>query len=93
MSSKICIVINSQLTKAKTTDYRPDLSRLNDGLDYISDTVVFIYLPGHYGKQHKYRPDLNPNTISELIIAKGRNIGTGSDYVGFNADLSKFFNI
>jgi len=93
---RVCIVALSQLNReAKDTDPRPALSKIkaSSGIEQAADTVLFIYRPGYFGKKHKYRPDLDEKTTAELIIAKGRNIGTGSGYVGFKGELSQFYDL
>jgi len=80
----VCIVLIVQLNRnANNNDTRPTLSQMNDSVYQVADTVIFIYRPGYYGKRHKYRPELDPNMTAELIIAKGRNIGTGSTYCSY----------
>jgi replicative DNA helicase len=78
---KVCIVIICQLNRGTNDNNpRPSLSMLPNDIETAPDTIIFIYRPGYYGKRHKYRPDLDPNTTAELIIAKGRNMWTGSSY-------------
>jgi replicative DNA helicase len=70
---KVCIVILCQLNRdANNTDPRPTLSKIkaSSGIEQAADTVVFIYRPGYYGKQHKYRPTLDADKSAEIIIAK-----------------------
>ena len=93
---KVCIVIICQLNRdANNSDPRPTLSKIkaSSGIEQAADHVVFIYRPGYYGKQHKYRPTLDPNKSAEIIIAKGRNVETGSFYVGYKAELSIFYDL
>lgn len=91
---KICIIVLSQMNRrADDSDPRPTLSKLkaSSGIEQAADTVLMLYRPGYYGRKHKYRPDLDPNATTEVIIGKGRNIGgVGSFYVRFNAELSQF---
>lgn len=93
---RVCIVVLSQLNRdAKESDPRPTLSKIkaSSGIEQAADTVIMIYRPGYYGKKHKYRPDLDADKTSEIIIGKGRNIGTGSGYVGFKPELSQFYDL
>ena len=93
---KVCIVALSQLNReAKDSDPRPSLSKLkgSGGIEQAADTIVFVYRPGYYGKRHKYRPDLDPDSTAEMIIGKGRNIGVGTSYVGFRAENTYFFDL
>ena len=93
---KVCIVALSQMNRqANDADPRPTLSKLkaSGGIEQAADTVLMLYRPGYYGKKHRYRPDLDANATSEVIIGKGRNIGVGSFYVGFKAELSQFYDL
>lgn len=93
---KVCIVILVQLNReANNADPRPTLSKIkaSSGIEQAADTVVFVYRPGYYGKQHKYRPTLDANRTAEIIIAKGRNTETGSFYVGYKPELNLFYDM
>lgn len=94
---KVCIVPLSQMNReVKDADPRPTLSKMkaSSGIEQAADTVLMVYRPGYYGKRHKYRPDLDPDKTSEIIVGKGRNIGgTGSFYVGFKPELSQFYDL
>ena len=93
---KVCIVIICQLNRdANNADPRPTLSKIkaSSGIEQAADDVVFIYRPGYYGKQHKYRPTLDADKSAEIILAKGRNVETGSFYVGYKAELSLFYDL
>ncbi len=87
----ICIVCLSQLGRPRTgQSHKPTLSRLRDSgqIEEAADVVMFVYRPEYYGiKEYK---DLPTEGLAELIIAKGRNYGTGSFTVGFTADITKF---
>lgn len=93
---KVCIVILVQLNReANNVDPRPTLSKIkaSSGIEQAADTVLFIYRPGYYGKQHKFRPTLDASKSAEIIIAKGRNTETGSFYVGYKPELSLFYDL
>lgn len=93
---KVCIVILVQLNReANNADPRPTLSKIkaSSGIEQAADTVVFVYRPGYYGKQHKFRPTLDANRTAEIIIAKGRNTETGSFYVGYKPELNLFYDM
>ena len=93
---KVCIVALSQLNReAKDSDPRPSLSKLkgSGGIEQAADTIVFIYRPGYYGKRHRYRPELDPDSTAEMIIGKGRNIGVGTGSVGFRAENTYFYDL
>ncbi len=87
----ICIVCLSQLGRPRTgQSHKPTLSRLRDSgqIEEAADVVMFVYRPEYYGiKEYKDQPT---EGLAELIIAKGRNYGTGSFTVGFQADITKF---
>ena len=92
---KVCIVVLVQLNRdANNVDPRPTLSKIkaSSGIEQAADTVMFVYRPGYYGKQHKFRPTLDANKSAEIIIAKGRNTETGSFYVGYKPELSLFYD-
>lgn len=92
---KVCIVIICQLNRdANNVDPRPTLSKIkaSSGIEQAADHVIFVYRPGYYGKQHKFRPTLDPNKSAEIIRAKARNAETGSFYVGYKAELSLFYD-
>jgi replicative DNA helicase len=93
---KVCIVALSQFNReVKDADPRPTLSKFkaSSGIEQAADTALLLYRPGYYGKRHRQRPELDPERSAEIIIGKGRNIGTGSFYVGFSPELSQFNDI
>lgn len=92
---KVCIVGLSQLNRDKL-DPRPTLARLkaSSGIEQAADMVIMIYRPSYYNRSFKNRPDLLPaDRYAEIIVGKGRNVGTGSEIVGFNAALSIFYDL
>ena len=86
----ICIVALSQLSRSRETS-APTISRLRGSgqIEEAADVVVLIYRPEAYGIPH-FGNGLPAERKAQLIIAKGRNIGTGEDYVSFNAEQSRF---
>lgn len=91
----VCIVALSQLNRDKL-DPRPTLARLkaSSGIEQAADMVILVYRPSYYGRSFKNRPDLTPvENYAELIVGKGRNVGTGSQIVGFNGALSLFYDL
>ena len=84
---EICIVLVVQFNRRqdKNSDPRPDKSRIlgGEGIVQIADTILLLYRPNYYGRQHKYRKDI-PDHVTEVIIDKGRNIGgTGTFFVDY----------
>lgn len=74
---KICIVLVVQFSRPKdNADPRPDMFRIRggSGIEQAADTILLLYRPNYYGRQHKYRKDI-PDHVTEVIIDKGRNIG------------------
>lgn len=69
----ICIIAVSQSTHDGPKGFE----------DMIPDNIIEIYRPGIHSKRPKYRSDLNSDAVSEIIIRKGRNIGTGFGYVEY----------
>lgn len=78
----ICIVALSQMARAsgKTTNEKPSISRLRGSgqIEEAADIVILIWRP---------KPK---EEMAQLFIAKGRNIGLGSDMVKFCGRLSYF---
>lgn len=72
----------------KRPDKRPLLSDLRDSGDIESDAdiVTFIY------RDDYYHPDSPKKNIAELIVAKGRKIGTGTFDMFFVPQISRFLN-
>jgi len=91
----ICIIALSQLNRAK--DPLPTLSRLRDSgqIEEAADIVLFIFRQEEYlekGYEDTYKDGNSVFGLAKIIIAKGRNIGTGEFYLNFNKELTKFSN-
>lgn len=73
----------------KRPDKRPLMSDLRESGDIESDAdiVMFLYRDDYY----------NPNAVkkgmTEIIIAKGRNIGVGTFEMMFRSDTGQFINL
>lgn len=67
---------------------RPLLSDLRDSgqLEQDADIIIFLYREGYYKKT------VEDNT-AELIVAKGRNIGTGTIRTGWHGQTTRFINL
>ncbi len=87
----INIIALSQLSRPKTFgNHYPTLSRLRDSgqIEEAADVVLFIYRAEAYGQNDE---EGNSNEgQAELIIAKGRNYGTGKFTVEFKREYTKF---
>lgn len=91
---QICIVALSQLAR-NITDPKPTLGRVRASGQIVeaADDVLMIWRPSVYGKGYDdySKPDGNSPT-AELIIGKGRNIGTFTCIVGFDKSTTYFYN-
>lgn len=95
----ICCVVLSQLRRDKEEMHpRMDMLRGSGQIEESADDVILIdrpaarpewgimsYKGGHSGVQ--------TFGTAEIIISKGRNIGTGSYIVGFNGSTTRFYDI
>lgn len=87
----INIIAVSQLNRDRGRPY-PTLSRLRDSgqIEEAADIVMFIFRPEAYGEvEYKEQPT---EGLAELIIAKGRNYGTGSFFVRFEKEYTRFLD-
>lgn len=90
---QICIVALSQLSR-NISDPKPTLSRVRASGQIVeaADTVVMIWRPSEYGKGYDEFPAVPTQGTAELIIGKGRNIGTFSTIVAFDKATTSFSN-
>lgn len=89
----ICVLALSQLARNQQ-DPRPQLSRLRGSGQTVeaADDVLMIWRPEMYGKT-SYKDSNAPVTdTAEIIIGKGRNIGTGSFIVHFEKSYTYFYD-
>lgn len=86
----IPIILISQLNRDKMKPF-PVLSRLRDSgqIEEAADMVIFIYRASYYDII-EYDDGTPANGKAMIIIAKGRNTGTGRFYLDFNEQLTKF---
>ena len=84
------IILISQLSRDRDKPF-PRLSRLRDSgqIEEAADMVIFIYRPSFYGIEVFDNGDTTDGKAM-IIVAKGRNTGTGSFKLGFNESLTKF---
>lgn len=88
-SLRIPVVALAQLNREvdKRENKRPVLSDLRDSgqLEQDADVIIFLYREGYYNKR------IEDNT-AEIIIRKGRHIGTGKiPLVGWDGPRTRFF--
>lgn len=93
----ICIVLLSQLNRDRDNP-QPSMARLRDSgqIAEAADVVLLIYRPEVYGSRYKYPDELSKVSTegtAMLHVCKGRNVGTFRFVVGFNASLTKFYQL
>ena len=90
---QVCIVALSQLAR-NVNDPKPTLSRVRASGQIVeaADTVIMIWRPSEYGKGYDDYSNVPLSTTAELIVGKGRNIGTFTCIVGFDKGTTYFYN-
>lgn len=87
----IPVLAISQLNREleRREDKRPILADLRESgaIEQDADMVIFLY------RDDYYNPNSEQKGIAEVIIAKGRNTGTGRVKVAFNGDKMQFNNL
>lgn len=87
----VCMVAISAVGRdcEKRPDKRPMMSDLRESGDIESDAdiVTFLY------RDDYYNADTIKKGIVELIVAKGRDIGTGTFEMVFRRDTGRFINL
>lgn len=84
------VVISSVGRKCEDRqDKRPMMSDLRDSgnIEFDADVIIFLY------RDDYYYPDTILKGVMELIVAKGRKIGTGTIQMMFNRKTSRFMNL
>jgi replicative DNA helicase len=71
------------------SDKRPMMSDLRDSgnIEFDADVIIFLY------RDDYYYPDTILKGIAELIVAKGRKIGTGMIQMLFDRKTGRFINL
>lgn len=90
---KITVIALSQLSRPKVAgQYYPTMSRLRDSgqIEEAADVIVFIYRPEVYGIE-EYEGE-NTMGLAEIIMAKGRNYGTGRFKCRFEESTTRFID-
>lgn len=84
------IIVLSQLNRSmeKRTDHKPMLSDLRESgsIEQDADMVLFLYKESEYNEESE-----NPNKV-ECIFAKHRNGETGSEFLTWLGEYTKFSN-
>jgi replicative DNA helicase len=95
---ELTTILLSQLNRA--VDYRPDkrpiLADLRDSgsLEQDADIVLFLSRPEYYGEEYFDKEKRFPaKNKAEVIIAKGRDVGTGAFKLEFEKSCAHFKNI
>ena len=91
----IAIIALSQLNRDKNNP-EPSLERIRDSgqIAEASDIVMFVHRPETYGIQYTYPYENYDVKNTALIdVAKGRNIGIFKWIVGFDPELTSFYEI
>ena len=88
----IPVILLQQLNRAcegRTKSKRPMLSDLKEcgAAEEVADIVVFLY------RDDYYNPDSNKKNIAEVIVSKGRDIGTGTVELVWLPQYTSFYNI
>lgn len=87
------ITVLSQLAR-NNMDPRPTLARVRASGQIVeaADTVLLIWRPSMYGKTSYKNSHASVLNTAEIIIGKGRNIGTGSFIVHFDPTTTNFYD-
>lgn len=87
----VTVVALSQLSRKveERQDKRPMMSDLGESgaIERDADIITFLYRDDYYNKESEKK------NIVELIIAKGRNVGTGTVEMVFQKSIGKFIDI
>ncbi|WP_028609756.1 replicative DNA helicase [Paenibacillus harenae] len=87
----VTVVALSQLSRKveERQDKRPMMSDLGESgaIERDADIITFLYRDDYYNKESEKK------NIVELIIAKGRNVGTGTVEMAFMKQVGKFVDL
>jgi replicative DNA helicase len=95
---KVPVVALSQLSRASEQrggDKKPMLSDLRESgsIEQDADVVAFIHRESYYNRETTEGEDPEQNNKAEIIIAKQRNGPTGSVFLAYFAECTRFENL
>jgi replicative DNA helicase len=95
---KVPVVALSQLSRASEQrggDKKPMLSDLRESgsIEQDADVVAFIHRESYYNRETTEGEDQEANNKAEIIIAKQRNGPTGSVFLAYFAECTRFENL
>jgi len=90
----ICLAQLNRSCETRGGDKQPQLSDLRESgaIEQDADTVIFVWREAMYVKKRKEDGAMNDHDAL-LIVAKGRNTGTGAIQVFFDGAHQKFANL
>jgi replicative DNA helicase len=95
---RVPVVALSQLSRASEArggDKKPMLSDLRESgsIEQDADVVAFIHRDSYYNKDENGDEDPESKNKAEIIIAKQRNGPTGSVYLAYFGEFTRFENL
>ncbi len=95
---KVPVIALSQLSRASEQrggDKKPMLSDLRESgsIEQDADVVAFIHRESYYNRDENGQPDPDTANKAEIIIAKQRNGPTGSVFLGYMSQCTRFENL
>jgi replicative DNA helicase len=95
---RVPVVALSQLSRASEArggDKKPMLSDLRESgsIEQDADVVAFIHRDSYYNKDENGEEDPDSKNKAEIIIAKQRNGPTGSVFLAYMAEYTRFENM
>lgn len=94
---KVCVVVPAQLNadgdkRGEGGEARPRASDLRESksIESEADVVLLIHNPVYLEREANPRHDMSKREACELIVAKGRNDGTGSVPIWFTPMFTRF---
>ncbi|MEI7837435.1 MAG: replicative DNA helicase [Planctomycetota bacterium] len=88
---EVPVICAAQLNRGPTdrSTQRPRMSDLRESgaIEQDADVVALLHNEDYY---HRGEPDWNPTGVTELIVAKQRNGPTGTVYLTFLPDCTRF---
>ena len=87
------VILLAQLSRAteQNKENRPQMSHIRESgsIENDADNIILLHRPDYYDSElmNEYIQE------TEIIVAKGRNCGTGIAYADFNLPYNKFEDI